>query len=141
MAEWRAWAQATQRIRIGLMVGANTFRNPTLVAKMATTLDHISNGRAILGIGAAWFAEEHRDFGFEFGDGPPERLRWLAEALPIKRGMLDGTEPYWSPAEPRSRTAASRPARTNALSRWAAARTIEPARMVWSAVPIAAPSA
>jgi alkanesulfonate monooxygenase SsuD/methylene tetrahydromethanopterin reductase-like flavin-dependent oxidoreductase (luciferase family) len=88
-----AWAQATERIRIGLMVGANTFRNPALVAKMATTLDHISNGRAILGIGAAWFAEEHRDFGFEFGDGPPERLRWLAEALPIMRGMLDGTEP------------------------------------------------
>jgi alkanesulfonate monooxygenase SsuD/methylene tetrahydromethanopterin reductase-like flavin-dependent oxidoreductase (luciferase family) len=88
-----AWAQATERIRIGLMVGANTFRNPALVAKMATTLDHISNGRAILGIGAAWFEEEHRDLGIEFGDGPPERLRWLGEALPIMRGMLDGTEP------------------------------------------------
>jgi alkanesulfonate monooxygenase SsuD/methylene tetrahydromethanopterin reductase-like flavin-dependent oxidoreductase (luciferase family) len=88
-----AWAQATQRIRIGLMVGANTFRSPALVAKMATTLDHISNGRAILGIGAAWFAEEHQDFGIEFGSGPPERLRWLGEALPIMRGMLDGTEP------------------------------------------------
>ena len=85
-----AWAQATERIRIGLMVGANTFRNPALVAKMATTLDHISNGRAILGIGAAWFEEEHRDFGIEFGSGPPERLRWLGEALPIMRGMLDG---------------------------------------------------
>ena len=88
-----AWAQATSRIRIGLMVGANTFRNPALVAKMATTLDHISNGRAILGIGAAWFEEEHEDFGLEFGSGPPERLRWLGEALPIMRGMLDGTEP------------------------------------------------
>jgi alkanesulfonate monooxygenase SsuD/methylene tetrahydromethanopterin reductase-like flavin-dependent oxidoreductase (luciferase family) len=88
-----AWAMATERIRIGLMVGANTFRNPALVAKMATTLDHISNGRAILGIGAAWFAEEHQDFGIEFGSGPPERLRWLGEALPIMRGMLDGTEP------------------------------------------------
>jgi alkanesulfonate monooxygenase SsuD/methylene tetrahydromethanopterin reductase-like flavin-dependent oxidoreductase (luciferase family) len=88
-----AWAQATERIRIGLMVGANTFRNPALVAKMATTLDHISNGRAILGIGAAWFGEEHQDFGTEFGSGPPERLRWLGEALPIMRGMLDGTEP------------------------------------------------
>ncbi len=75
------------------MVGANTFRNPALVAKMATTHDHISNGRAILGIGAAWFEEEHRDFGIEFGSGPPERLRWLGEALPIMRGMLDGTEP------------------------------------------------
>jgi alkanesulfonate monooxygenase SsuD/methylene tetrahydromethanopterin reductase-like flavin-dependent oxidoreductase (luciferase family) len=88
-----AWAQATERIRIGLMVGANTFRNPALVAKMATTHDHISNGRTILGIGAAWFEEEHRDFGIEFGSGPPERLRWLGEALPIMRGMLDGSEP------------------------------------------------
>jgi alkanesulfonate monooxygenase SsuD/methylene tetrahydromethanopterin reductase-like flavin-dependent oxidoreductase (luciferase family) len=88
-----AWAMATERIRIGLMVGANTFRNPALVAKMATTLDHISGGRVNLGIGAAWFDEEHRDFGLEFGDGPPERLRWLAEALPVIRGMLDGTEP------------------------------------------------
>ena len=60
---------------------------------MATTLDHISNGRAILGIGAAWFAEEHEGFGLRFGEGPPERLRWLAEALPVMRGMLDGTEP------------------------------------------------
>ena len=72
-----AWAQATERVRIGLMVGANTFRNPALVAKMATTLDHLSNGRAILGIGAAWFGEEHEAFGLEFGSGPPERLRWL----------------------------------------------------------------
>ncbi len=88
-----AWAEATERVRLGLMVGANPFREPTLVAKMATTLDHISNGRAILGIGAAWFEEEHRDFGLRFGDGPPERLRWLAEALPVIRGMLDGTEP------------------------------------------------
>ncbi len=88
-----AWAQATKHARIGLMVGANPFRNPALVAKMATTLDHISGGRAILGIGGAWFEEEHRDFGIDFGSGFPERLRWLGEALPIMRGMLDGTEP------------------------------------------------
>jgi alkanesulfonate monooxygenase SsuD/methylene tetrahydromethanopterin reductase-like flavin-dependent oxidoreductase (luciferase family) len=88
-----AWAQATERVRIGLMVGANTFRNPALVAKMATTLDHVSGGRAMLGIGGAWFEEEHQDFGIEFGSGFPERLRWLGEALPIMRGMLDGTEP------------------------------------------------
>lgn len=88
-----AWAMATERVRIGLMVGANTFRNPALVAKMATTLDHISGGRAILGIGAAWFEEEHRAFGLDYGDGPPERLRWLREGLPIMRGMLDGREP------------------------------------------------
>ncbi len=97
-----AWAQATKRIRIGLMVGANTFRSPALVAKMATTLDHISGGRAILGIGAAWFEEEHADFGFEFGSGPPERLRWLGEALLVMRGMLHGEEP--TAAGPRYRS-------------------------------------
>jgi alkanesulfonate monooxygenase SsuD/methylene tetrahydromethanopterin reductase-like flavin-dependent oxidoreductase (luciferase family) len=88
-----AWAEATTNARLGLMVGANTFRNPALVAKMATTLDHISDGRAIVGLGAAWFEEEHEAFGIEFGSGFPERLRWLGEALPIIRGMLDGTEP------------------------------------------------
>ncbi len=88
-----AWAQATERIRIGLMVGANTFREPALTAKMATTLDHISNGRAILGIGGAWFETEHEAFGLPFGDGFPERLRWLGEALPIMRGMLHGERP------------------------------------------------
>jgi len=88
-----AWAQATERVRIGLMVGANSFRNPALVAKMATTLDHVSGGRAILGVGGAWFEEEHEAFGIDFGSGFPERLRWLGEALPIMRGMLDGTEP------------------------------------------------
>jgi alkanesulfonate monooxygenase SsuD/methylene tetrahydromethanopterin reductase-like flavin-dependent oxidoreductase (luciferase family) len=88
-----AWAQATSRARIGLMVGANTFREPALVAKMATTLDHISGGRAILGIGAAWFETEHVAFGFPFGEGPPERLRWLGEALPVMRGMLRGERP------------------------------------------------
>src|ERR1019366_6901561 len=57
------------------------------------TLDHVSNGRAILGIGAAWNESEARDFGFDFGSGVPERLRWLGEALPIMRGMLEGQEP------------------------------------------------
>ena len=85
-----AWAQATERIRIGLMVGANTFREPALTAKMATTLDHISNGRAILGIGGAWFETEHLAYGLAFGSGFPERLRWLSEALPIMRDMLHG---------------------------------------------------
>lgn len=97
------WAMATRRVRIGLMVGANTFREPTLTAKMATTLDHLSGGRAILGIGAAWFEEEHLDFGLPFGSGFPERLRWLGEALPIMRGMLDGTEPTASGPRYRAR--------------------------------------
>jgi alkanesulfonate monooxygenase SsuD/methylene tetrahydromethanopterin reductase-like flavin-dependent oxidoreductase (luciferase family) len=88
-----AWAEATERARIGLMVGANTFRNPALVAKMITTLDHISGGRAILGIGGAWFETEHQAFGIEFGGSPGERLRWLDEAARIMRGMLDGEHP------------------------------------------------
>jgi alkanesulfonate monooxygenase SsuD/methylene tetrahydromethanopterin reductase-like flavin-dependent oxidoreductase (luciferase family) len=88
-----AWAEATERAQIGLMVGANTFRNPALVAKMATTLDHISNGRAVLGIGGAWFETEHRAFGIEFGGSPGERLRWLEEAVQIMRGMLHGERP------------------------------------------------
>jgi alkanesulfonate monooxygenase SsuD/methylene tetrahydromethanopterin reductase-like flavin-dependent oxidoreductase (luciferase family) len=88
-----AWAEATRHAKIGLMVGANTFRNPALVAKMATTLDHISGGRAVLGIGGAWFETEHTAFGLEFGKSPGERLRWLEEAVQIMRGMLSGEEP------------------------------------------------
>jgi alkanesulfonate monooxygenase SsuD/methylene tetrahydromethanopterin reductase-like flavin-dependent oxidoreductase (luciferase family) len=91
-----AWAEATERATVGLMVGANTFRNPALVARMATTLDHISAGRAVLGIGGAWFETEHRGLGIEFGGSPGERLRWLEEAVQIMRGMLDGSEPSGS---------------------------------------------
>ncbi len=88
-----AVATTTKSASIGLLVGANTFRNPALVAKMVTTLDHISGGRAVLGIGAAWFETEHEAFGLEFGGSPGERIGWLAEALPIMRGMLDGERP------------------------------------------------
>lgn len=88
-----AWAEVTEQVRIGCMVGANPLRNPALVAKQITAIDHISNGRANLGIGAAWFETEHVGLGFEFGASPGERLRWLGEALPILRGMLDGTRP------------------------------------------------
>jgi alkanesulfonate monooxygenase SsuD/methylene tetrahydromethanopterin reductase-like flavin-dependent oxidoreductase (luciferase family) len=88
-----AWAERTERATIGLMVGANTFRNPALVAKMATTLDHISGGRAVLGIGGAWFETEHRAYGIEFGGSPGERLRWLEDAVRIMRGMLHGERP------------------------------------------------
>jgi alkanesulfonate monooxygenase SsuD/methylene tetrahydromethanopterin reductase-like flavin-dependent oxidoreductase (luciferase family) len=91
-----AWAAATSRARIGLMVGANTLRNPALVAKMATTLDHISAGRAVLGIGAAWFETEHVAYGIEFGASPGERLRWLDEAVQIMGGMLRGEQPSGS---------------------------------------------
>jgi alkanesulfonate monooxygenase SsuD/methylene tetrahydromethanopterin reductase-like flavin-dependent oxidoreductase (luciferase family) len=81
----------SSRLRLGLMVGANTFRNPGLTAKLATTLDHISNGRAILGIGGAWFEREHDAFGFEtWGSGFGERLDRLDESVMLLRRLLDG---------------------------------------------------
>jgi alkanesulfonate monooxygenase SsuD/methylene tetrahydromethanopterin reductase-like flavin-dependent oxidoreductase (luciferase family) len=85
-----AWAQVTRRVRLGLLVGANTFRNPGVVAKMATTLDHISRGRAILGLGGAWFEHEHQAHGLDFGSGPGERLTWMHEAVAAVRTLLDG---------------------------------------------------
>jgi alkanesulfonate monooxygenase SsuD/methylene tetrahydromethanopterin reductase-like flavin-dependent oxidoreductase (luciferase family) len=87
------WAAVTERIPIGLMVGANTFRNPALVAKMVTTLDHMTGGRMIAGLGGAWFETEHEDFGLEFGPWIGARLDWLDEAAMIVRGMLDGGRP------------------------------------------------
>ena len=83
-------ARVTSRVRLGLMVGANTFRNPGLVAKMATTLDHVTGGRAILGLGGAWHQLEHSAYGIEFGQSPGERLDWLDEATGAVRRLLDG---------------------------------------------------
>jgi alkanesulfonate monooxygenase SsuD/methylene tetrahydromethanopterin reductase-like flavin-dependent oxidoreductase (luciferase family) len=85
-----AWAKSTSRVRLGLMVGANTFRNPALVAKLATTLDHISDGRAILGLGGAWFEYEHNRHGLDFGRSPGQRLGWMDEAAAAVRTLLDG---------------------------------------------------
>jgi len=85
-----AWAMATQRIKIGLMVGANTFRNPGLVAKMATTFDHVSGGRAILGLGGAWFELEHREFASISDGAPARRLDWLDESVGSIRALVEG---------------------------------------------------
>ena len=74
-------APVTKRLRLGLMVGANTFRNPGITAKLASTLDHVSNGRAVLGIGGAWFEREHDAFGIPFGDTPGWRLDRLDESV------------------------------------------------------------
>jgi F420-dependent oxidoreductase-like protein len=87
-----AWAAATKRTRLGLLVGANTFRNPGLFAKIATTLDHISGGRAICGIGGAWFDLEHEAHGLPFGTGFGQRLDWLDESVGVIRRLLDGDE-------------------------------------------------
>lgn len=62
-----ALATATERLQLGALVTGNTYRSPTLLAKIITTLDVVSAGRAILGIGAGWFELEHRQLGFEFG--------------------------------------------------------------------------
>jgi len=85
-----AWARETQRTRLGLLVGANTFRNPGIVAKLATTIDHVSDGRAILGIGGAWMELEHQAHGIDFGSGFGQRLDWLDESVGALRKVLDG---------------------------------------------------
>lgn len=85
-----AWAAATERTRLGLLVGANTFRNPGVVAKSIATLDHVSNGRAIAGLGAAWFEYEHAAHGIDFGASVGERLNWLDDATAAVRTLLDG---------------------------------------------------
>jgi alkanesulfonate monooxygenase SsuD/methylene tetrahydromethanopterin reductase-like flavin-dependent oxidoreductase (luciferase family) len=82
----------TSRVRLGLLVGANTFRNPGLVAKMATSLDQMSDGRAILGIGGAWFELEHTAYGVEFGRSIGQRLDWMDEAVGALRALIDGKE-------------------------------------------------
>src|SRR6476619_5857052 len=85
-----AWSMVTEHARLGLLVGANTFRNPGIVAKMAATIDHMSGGRAILGIGGAWNELEHRAHGIEFGTGFGQRLDWLDESVGAIRRVLDG---------------------------------------------------
>jgi len=89
-ASLAALGTATQRAQLGLLVGANTFRNPGLVAKLAATLDHITGGRAILGLGGAWMEPEHTAHGIDFGTGFGQRLDWLDEAVAACRALLDG---------------------------------------------------
>jgi alkanesulfonate monooxygenase SsuD/methylene tetrahydromethanopterin reductase-like flavin-dependent oxidoreductase (luciferase family) len=85
-----ALAVLTHRVRLGLLVAANTFRPPGLTAKLATTLDHLSAGRAVLGLGGGWFAREHDAFGIDFGSGFGERLDRLDESARLIRRLLDG---------------------------------------------------
>src|SRR6478736_943599 len=82
-----ALAARTERLNLGLMVGAVTYRNPALHAKITTTLDVLSGGRATHSVGAAWFEDEHRAYGFDF---PPLKVRFelLEDALRISRAMF-----------------------------------------------------
>lgn len=87
-----ALATATENVQLGTLVTGNTYRNPTLLAKAITTLDVVSAGRAVLGIGTGWFELEHQQLGFEFGTFT-ERFDKLGEALQIILPMLAGERP------------------------------------------------
>jgi F420-dependent oxidoreductase-like protein len=90
-----ALATATERVQLGALVTGNTYRNPTLLAKVVTTLDVVSAGRAILGIGAGWFELEHHQLGYEFGTFT-DRFNRLEEAMQIIDPMLKGERPTFS---------------------------------------------
>ncbi|MGW0247072.1 LLM class F420-dependent oxidoreductase [Nocardia goodfellowii] len=90
-----ALAASTDRIQLSALVTGNTYRNPALLAKTVTTLDVVSGGRAVLGIGAGWFELEHKSYGFEFGTFS-DRFRRLDEALRIIHPMLRGERPTFT---------------------------------------------
>ncbi|WP_084385711.1 LLM class F420-dependent oxidoreductase [Rhodococcus sp. WMMA185] len=87
-----ALATATEKIGLAALVTSNTFRNPALLAKAVSTLDVVSGGRAVLGIGAGWYELEHQQYGYEFGTFA-ERFERLEEALQIIAPMLRGDRP------------------------------------------------
>ncbi len=103
-----ALATATERVQLSTLVTGNTYRNPTLLAKAVTTLDMVSGGRAVLGIGAGWFELEHTQLGFEFGTFT-DRFNRLDEALQVIAPMLRGERPTFSGEHYRTEQAMNEP--------------------------------
>ncbi|MEZ5251137.1 MAG: LLM class flavin-dependent oxidoreductase [Ilumatobacteraceae bacterium] len=86
-----AISQRTSRVRLGQMVGCNSYRNPAVLAKITSTVDVISGGRLDWGIGAGWYENEYRGYGFEFPK-PKDRIGMLRESVEIVRSMWSQQE-------------------------------------------------
>lgn len=90
VAALAGFAAVTHDVHLGLLVGSNTFRHPLVYAKSMATIDHISGGRAVLGLGGGWHMREHEAWGVDFGRSAGQRLDWLDEALSMIRPLLAG---------------------------------------------------